>query len=463
MFEIILRLALYFISFAVIFQWLDYLRQKSNLPGPLFPWPFIGALLEMVFDPFTFYAKQAKYGPISCNYIFGRLFVFVRDPELVKSVFQNQDGQLRLYLHLNAEKILGKGNLAFLHGASHKQLRVELLNLFHKQALAKYLHIQSETIRSMLLNAVSFEREIRTFCRDLTMTLSINVFIGKYLTQKEEFSRAYWEMNDGLLALPINLPGTALYRAIRGREKLIEILSDIVIASQHSMASENAEPTCLLDEWMKNVIHVSNHKLLRPEEYAFHLLDFLFASQDASTSSLVWVFHLLSKYPHVHKTIFDEQMKLRDSLSSVTMENISQMNETSKFVMELLRYRPPAISVPHIAIEETKIDKHVIPKGSIIFPSIFAAQLSEEGFPNAETFDPDRFQSVIENANFMAFGKYAHACLGKTYALNQLKAFTAILVRDFAFDRKITPDMEKIAFCPTIIPADNVPIKLHRL
>lgn len=439
------------------------------MPGVILPWPIVGGLLDMVFNPLEFYKKQEKYGPISCTMILGKLFVFVRDPQISKTVFDNSEGHFRLYLHLNAEKILGSNNIAFMQGGSkeHKKLRVELLKLFHKRAMAKYLAIQNQMIEKHLAKWTNDPmKEIRTRIRDLNIETSISVFLGSYLSENErqEFRREYLKMNDGLLALPINLPGTTLHKAIEARKNVIKDLIKVVDLSQKAMEIENAEPQCLLDEWMFSVMRSQDQKSFL-EDYAFHMLDFLFASQDASTSSLVWVFHLLGKYPSIWKTIVEEQCNLRkDANDPITLELLDQMTTTGLFIKELLRFRPPAISVPHIAQEDTELSDYRIPKGSIIFPSIWSAHNTTDGFENPHIFDINRFKGdPNETRNFLAFGKNHHSCLGKIYALNQLKAFTSILTRKYHFERQVTPTMDDIGFCPTIVPKDDCPVKITKL
>ena len=69
-----------------------------------------------------------------------------------------------------------------------------------------------------------------------------------------------------------------------------------------------AEPSCLLDFWMVEVLRelAQAEKEGRPPpphtsnaEVGHHVFDFLFAAQDASTSSLVWVFTQLANHPQV--------------------------------------------------------------------------------------------------------------------------------------------------------------------
>jgi cytochrome P450 len=71
------------------------------------------------------------------------------------------------------------------------------------------------------------------------------------------------------------------------------------------------------------------------------------------------------------------------------LQNVDDMVYTRAVVKEVLRYRPPAVFVPQIAMQDVKLtDDYTVPKGSIVVPSLYAACM--QGFPNAETFDPER-------------------------------------------------------------------------
>ena len=71
---------------------------------------------------------------------------------------------------------------------------------------------------------------------------------------------------------------------------------------------EGREPECLLDFWSQQVLlevaEAEEQGLPPPfysadEKMADGVMDFLFASQDASTASLVWTITLMAEHPEV--------------------------------------------------------------------------------------------------------------------------------------------------------------------
>lgn len=459
-----------FAIFWGLFFWdrFDLWNKAKKLPGPAFSIPFIGQTVQMVMQPFKFYERQEKLGPLSWNSAGGKFIMFSQAAGITRHVFNNAKGSLRLWLIFGAEKILGKDNLAFLHGPKHLALRRSLLPLFTKRALSTYLELQERKIYEHLNKWVEFTKDgakpIRIGARDLNIETSMEVFVGPYIATQEErktFTELYFKINEGLLAFPVAFPGTTLWKAIEARKKLIPTLVNAVTASKKSMQQGNT-PVCLLDYWMEDYIKDEHPPIETDEEIAFTVLDFLFASQDASTSSIVWSLQLLADNPDILRRVREEQADLRPNNEPITNEIIGNMHYTHQVVKEVLRYRPPATMVPHIAIEDWKVEdegqSYEVKKGSVILPSIWCS--SFQGYTNPYTFDPDRFsperaEHIKYSKNWLVFGAGPHLCLGKEYAMNHLTTFTAILASEYDWTHTVTATSEEIIFLPTIFPADG--------
>ena len=105
----------------------------------------------------------------------------------------------------------------------------------------------------------------------------------------QRMSKLYFKMNEGFLALPLNFPGTTLWYAAKARKELITIMTQMASASREHIAA-GGEVRCLLDVWLQAVKVADaaedgeeaakiTAKHNEDEEIAYHMLDFLFASQ----------------------------------------------------------------------------------------------------------------------------------------------------------------------------------------
>ena len=172
------------ICFSILFcfEQLKIWKIRRFMNGPLFVIPFFGSVFKMVLNPYEFYEEQKKYGDISWNLIAGKIFVYTKNPEFTKKIFKNEGGKLRLWLHLNATKILGNNNIAFMNGNSHKSLRKELLGLFSTNSLSKYLTIQEKEIEKHIefwkkSDIMTKPKEIRILVRDLNVDTYLLTFL----------------------------------------------------------------------------------------------------------------------------------------------------------------------------------------------------------------------------------------------------------------------------------------------
>ena len=455
------------------YDYIKYNYKKKNLPGPKWVLPFIGSIVSMVRNPTNFWNQQEKYGKISWNKLGGYFMVHSNDATVTKKILQNNT-DLKPILHPNANTIFGKNNMAFQQGKPHKQLRAVLLPLFTKKALSLYLKIQEKVIRRHLSKWINEFMEndepinMRLKIRDLNLETSQNVFVGPYLTEKTRkiFAENYMKMNKGFLSLPINLPGTKLWNSVQARKKIVILLKDC--AKQSSQKMVNSNPQCLLDFYILELI--KKKKIINFDEVGNVMLDFLFASQDASTASLVWSCALcLTEHPKVLNKVIEEQSELRPYNGSITYEILKDMKYTKIVMMEILRYRAPATMVPQIALKdypitipasvETKKIEYVIPKGSIITPSLYAA--CQKNWKNPDKFNPDRFNSD-QKGIFIPFGCGPHRCIGMQYAMNHITMFISILSTSCKMKRYITSlsGDDNIVYGPTIFPADGVNVSV---
>lgn len=468
---------------AYVYEQINYMSKRGSLPGPKLTVPFIGGIIQMLIAPYKFWHGQMDYGKLSWNSIIGRFFVLVADSEACRKIFERCSSDMPLILHPNASRLLGDDNIAFINGPTHKNLRIALLPLFTTKALSIYLHIQEKAIREHMKNWCELSRtskdgiEMRPLIYDLNINTSLSVFVGPYLTEdiRKQFKIDYTNLTKGMFAPPIYLPGTQLYRGVQAAKSIRQSLQVIVSQSKQRMSQAGEEPICLLDFWMVSTLKAIEEAKAnnRPqpehstdEEISKIALDFLFAAQDASTSSLTFAIHEIAKRPDVLEKIREEQKSIRpDALEAITADKLTEMKYTWQVMKELLRLRPPATLALHLAKKPIQISEdYTAPKGTIIIPSIWSS--NRIGYPNPETFDPERFNAerkehLIYDRNFLTFGAGPHACLGQRYAMNHIMLFISLL-SDFDFQRAQRLNRDEIIYLPTIYPADGCVLDCFR-
>ena len=122
------------------------------------------------------------------------------------------------------------------------------------------------------------------------------------------------------------------------------------------------------------------------------------------------------------------------------------------FIEELLRIASVApVGVPRLAAEDFEFHGYVIPKGTSIYPSIYTMHYDPEVFPEPEKFRPERFlgqdgKTVIKIDSLIPFSVGRRACLGETFARDQLFLFITSLVQNFS----IVPELGNVK--PSLAP-----------
>ncbi|KAM0946122.1 putative cytochrome P450 [Dioscorea sansibarensis] len=459
------------IATLLLYEQFSYIKKKGPLPGPTFIFPFLGSAIPMILNPTKFWHDQAtaaksSLSGLSVNYLVGRFILFIRSSEVSHLVFSNvRPDAFHLIGHPFGKKLFGEHNLIYMFGDDHKDLRRRIAPNFTPRALSTYLNLQQKVILTHLNHWLSLSSsksplKLRLLCRDLNLDTSQTVFVGPYLSQqaRQRFNVDYNLFNVGLMAIPFDLPGFAFRRATKAVSRLIHTLSRCATESKTRMLA-GEEPTCLVDFWMQDMLHERESDDF--DKIGGHLFDFLFAAQDASTSSLLWAVTLLESHQDVLNRVRKEVAAVWNPLSGelLTPEMVRGFKYTEAVAREVVRFRPPATMVPHIAGEEFRLtDEYVVPKGTIVFPSLYES--SFQGFTEPDRFDPDRFGEGREEdrafkRNFLAFGAGPHQCVGQRYAINHLVVFIAMFVSLMDFQRERTDGCDEIAYVPTIVPKDD--------
>ena len=184
--------------------------------------------------------------------------------------------------------------------------------------------------------------------RNLNLETSLRVFCGNYISDEgaQQISDEYWliTMALELVNFPFAFPGTKVYRAIQARKNAMKWFEHTAAESKKRMAL-GEEVTCLTDAWVKAMLDAREDRqnddlgaeqrriLVRDfsdREIGMVLLSFLFASQDAMSSGLTYLFQHLADHPDVLRKVREEQYAIRnnDIDAPLTIDMIEKMTYT---------------------------------------------------------------------------------------------------------------------------------------
>ena len=188
--------------------------------------------------------------------------------------------------------------------------------------------------------------------RHLNMETSLGVFCGSHIPEHaaNDINVKYWDITQSLelVNFPLALPGTKVYKAIQARKVAMHWLELAAHKSKIAMANGGA-PECMLDEWVLSLAdpNYKGRKEFSDTEMAMVLFSFLFASQDAMSSGLIYGFQHLADHPEVLAKVREEQDRVRQGNygKPLSMDMMVQMTYLHAVVKESMRVKPPVLMV----------------------------------------------------------------------------------------------------------------------
>lgn len=308
--------------------------------------------------------------------------------------------------------------------------------------------------------------------RDLNMETSLRVFCGTHIPEHgaREISEKYWSITVALelVNFPLAIPGTKVYKACQARKAAMKWLELAARKSKESVAAGNP-PECMLEEWVANISDPSykGRKEFTDREMAMVVFSFLFASQDAMSSGLIYGFQHLADHPDILAKIREEQERIRegDFEKPMTLELYDRMPYLRAFVKETLRVKPPVTMVPYKTTKAFPISNdYTVPSGSMVIPAFYNSLHDSEVFPDPDTLSPERWldpQSIANQnpRNYLVFGSGPHKCIGLEYAMMNIGLVLADASMLMEWEHEVTPRSDKVQIIATLFPQDGCKLK----
>ncbi|KAJ3575894.1 hypothetical protein NP233_g788 [Leucocoprinus birnbaumii] len=452
--------------------------KKRHLPGDSWTIPIIGRFADSTKPTMENYKRQWDSGPLSAVSVFNIFIVMASSNEFSRKILNSPMYAEPALVH-SGKLVIGGDNWVFLTGKDHVDYRKVLNLLFTRKALGIYLGLQETVARkhiSQWLKDAAVDpsaKPIMMTARHMNMETSLRVFCGYHIPDSavEEINSQYWFITQSLelVNFPIPLPGTKVYKAIQARKMVMEWLQLAAKKSKIAMA-EGGQPECMLDEWVSIMAEpgYKGRKDFSDYEMAQVVFSFLFASQDAMSSGLIYGFQHLADNPEILAKVRKEQEQVRGGNyeDPMTLAQMDEMVYLQAVVKESMRVKPPVTMVPYKCKKSFPISEdYTVPAGSMVIPSFYNSLHDPEVYPEPETFYPERWLEEKGSANsnpknYLVFGSGPHKCIGLEYAQMNIALTLATAVTMMNFEHEITPLSEKVEIIATIFPKDGCHLRL---
>ncbi|KAJ8512969.1 hypothetical protein OPV22_003403 [Ensete ventricosum] len=421
-------------------------------------WPYVGETFQLYSNnPDTFFAlKQKRYGPIFKTHILGCPCVMVSSPEAARFVLVTRAHLFKPTFPASKERMLGRQAVFFQQGDYHARLRRLILRAFLPEAIrrsvARIEAVALRTLHSWDGRLVNTFQEMKTYAFNVAI---VSIFGKDELSYLEELKQCYYTLEKGYNSMPINLPGTLFFRAMKARKELAHIVAKIVCSRRLRRANEANND--LLGSFMEA------KEALSDDQIADNMIGVIFAARDTTASVLTWIVKYLGDNPGILQAVTEEQEEVTkkkeagDEDKSLTWADTKRMPLTLRVIQETMRVASILSFTFREAVEDVEYEGYLIPKGWKVLPLFRNIHHSPENFSDPEKFDPSRFEASPKPNTFLPFGNGTHACPGNELAKLEMLVFLHHLTTKYRWS--MSGHESGIQFGPFALPLNGLPLR----
>jgi cytochrome P450 len=353
--------------------------------------------------------------------IFGPTVV-ISDPALVKEVFTMSTDFIGRATTLG--EVLGPGSTFSLDGTEHRQRRKLLVPPFHGKRMHGYESIVEEEVMREVGNWPE-GREFETLQPMMRITLNaiLRAVFGAEGAAFEELRELLPPMvlqASRLAVLPPVArrdfgPWSPWGRVDRLRKRYNTVISSLI-------ADARSDPGC---EERNDVLALllaaryDDGSPISDDHVADELLTLLAAGHETTATTLAWTVERLRRHSRLLARLTDEVDAGGSDLLQAT-------------IFEVQRTRPVINAFARITKARIRLRESVIPERHVVSASISLAHASDQNFPDAATFNPDRFiGNPPDNYAWIPFGGGVNRCIGAGFANMEMNVVLRTLLREF--------------------------------
>ncbi|KAK2991329.1 hypothetical protein RJ640_007549 [Escallonia rubra] len=461
------------LSFSFVFLFGGKSNNSPRFPPGKTGWPLVGEAPELVAlgrngTPDRFVRERMeKFSPeVFKTSLAGETMAVFCGASGNKFLFSNENKLIASWWPPTMEKIITSKDSQTNFTLLIKKLRKILLESLKPEALQKYVPIMDCIAMQHLEREWSSasNNTVKAFplIKKYTFELVCRIFMSiEDPNQVASFADKFAILAAGLLAMPIDFPGTTFNRAIKAANFIRKELSPILKERRDQLAEKKVVAARdLLSQILITTDEDGKH--LTEMEVSDMILGILEASHDTVSTVITFVLYYLADHPDVYAQVLAEQKEIADSKGPgewLNWDDMKKMKYSRCVLNEVMRLQSPSQGTFRQAITDFTYAGFSIPKGWKVFWSVYSTHKDPKYFSNPEEFDPSRFDGKGPLPyTFVPFGGGPSMCPGGEFARLEALTFMHRLVTKFKWER-LNPN-EKIISEPAPIPADGLPIRL---
>ncbi|KAK9923590.1 hypothetical protein M0R45_031999 [Rubus argutus] len=473
---IVLIFSTFFSIFLILYR--NYLRfspvcfnirsskhRRLSLPSGTLGWPFLGETIEFVSCaysdcPESFVNKRRRrYGKVFKSHIFGSPTIVSTDAEVSKFVLQSDSKAFVPSYPKSLTELMGKSSILLINGSLQRRIH-GLIGAFFKSP-----HLKAQITRDMQKyvqeSMENWRDELPIFIQDETKSIAFQVLVKVLIRldpgeDMEILKKQFQEFIAGLMSIPINIPGSRLYRSLQAKKKMVKLVQKIIQDKKESGISN--VPKDVVD-----VLLNDTSEQLTDDLIADNMIDMMIPGEDSVPLLMTLAIKYLSDSPTALQQLTKENKELKtlkDQLGEpLCWSDYLSLPFTQNVITETLRMGNIIIGVMRKAMKDVEIKGYLIPKGWCVFTYFRSVHLDENNFDMPYDFNPWRWQDKdMSSCNFTPFGGGQRLCPGLDLARLEASIFLHHFVTQFSW----VAEDDTIVNFPTVRMKRRMPIWVKR-
>ncbi|XP_004228960.1 beta-amyrin 28-monooxygenase-like [Solanum lycopersicum] len=295
-------------------------RKRLNYPPGSCGWPYLGETLDFLNankegKPEKFVKERIeKYkSKIFKTSLMGETVVVLGGASGNKFLFSNENKQVVIWWPASVRKLIGSCLITTV-GKEAKIMRKMLSTFVSPDAFSRlYIKTMELVAHHHFMNYWQGKEKVKVFPLVKLYTFKVACQLFMSIEDKNEIERLSREFNlllKGLISLPINLPGTSFYKAMKGttaiRKELLQVvkkrLLQVVKKRREALEQKIASPS---QDILSHLLSCpdENGKYMSELLIVNNILLFLFAGHDTSSVTLTLLIKRLAEHPQIYQNI----------------------------------------------------------------------------------------------------------------------------------------------------------------
>ncbi|CAM8980483.1 unnamed protein product [Rhodiola kirilowii] len=427
------------------------LRARSKFPKKApsgsMGWPLVGETLAFLapHDSTTvgsfIETRIGRYGKVFSSHLYGWPTIVSCDLELNMFMLQNEGKLFTVNYPKAMHNILGRLSVLIVTGEMHRKLRSVVIGFSNYSKSSPDFFNYVERLSNEILDKVGaidhakFFNEAKMFAFNVTAKTLLNLTPEQVASTR--IPQDFLTFMEGFVSLPLSLPGTAHYSAVKARERLTIKMHKIIEERRriHKGANTDHKESDFLDIMISRVD-------LSDEERVSVALDILLGGFETTATLVSLALYFLANSPAALLELRKEHQRIRrEKLEAGEKKNLSwedykKMDFTLKVVNESLRCGNIVKYLFKKSLQDIEFKGYFIPAGWQVLPIFTATHVDSAIHKNPFEFDPWRWTDHNVGKKVTPFGGGIRLCPGAALAQLETALFLHHLVLRFSWKVK---------------------------